>query len=234
MSDSQQINHMFRRIASSILLTFGIILLVGCSNSTQKATADQATAQAQFDAGQLDAARTTINRALAERDDIADIHMLRGRIEVASHNYDTAFDAFSNVLLLDPGNMEALLGVAQLGLRNGHLRESEDAADRALALDANQSQALVIKGIHNLLHHRNEEALKNADAILARSSIDQNGGILRARALAMLDRSDEALAQVLALRKLSGNSAELVTILRELYRQKNDADDPAIRPAAAI
>lgn len=185
--------------------------------------AEGATAQSQFEAGQIAEARKTINRAIESRDDIVDLHLVRARIELAAHSPDTAFDAYSDALSLDAGNTEALLGVAQLGLQTGHRYESEHAADKVLTLDPTQPQALLIKGLHNIVRHRNEDALANADAILSKSPQDESAAILRARALSMLNRPEEALLQIETISKVTGKSLAVAKTLLELYRQKDDA-----------
>lgn len=225
MSDSQQINHSARRLALPVLFTFTILSLslAGCSDSRQKAMNDAAQAQAMLDAGQIPAARQAIADAIERRDDITELHLLRGRIEVAANSPATAYSAYSDALSLDASNNEALMAVAQLGIQTGNLRESEDAADHILTLEPNQPSALLIKGLHDVMHHRNEDALKHADAILAQDSTNENGAILRARALALLGRSPEALAQIEALRKAKGDSLAIAQALLELYRQKDDA-----------
>lgn len=223
MSDSQQINHTARRRTIPAAFIFAMLLLSACSNSREKAMAEAGQAQALLDAGRIAEAQQMIDRAIALRDDVADLHLLRARIALAARSPDDAFNSFNDALALDTGNTEALMGVAQLGIETGHLDASEAAADSILTLEADQPQALLVKGLHNILHHRYEAALKNADAILAKTPNLENGGILRARALAMLDRSPEALTQIEKTHAANSDSLAISRTLLELYRQKDDA-----------
>lgn len=221
MSDSQQIYHMFRTLLFSSLLVFQAALLTGCSDPEQKAMAKGAEAQALFDAKRMGEARTAIQKAIAIRDDITDLHLLHGRIEAATNNPEAAFSAYSTAASLDSANMEALTGVARFGMQAGHLQESEQAADHVLTLDPGDQNALLIKGIYNILHHRGEQALANADGILQRDPSSQGGVILKSRALSILDRPDEALKLVEPM-GANAPSVGITRTLLELYRYKSD------------
>jgi tetratricopeptide (TPR) repeat protein len=220
MSAWKRIYLVFRRIAIPVALIASLIATAGCGDSTKSAMAKGALAQSQFDAGQLTAARKTIREAIEERDDIAELYLLRARIEMAAHSEDSAFNAYSSAVALDSANIEALVGVAQLGLQLGHVSESEDAADRVLALDPAQVNALVIKGLHNIIRHRLPDAISNADAVLAKSPNDEAASILKARALAMLDRPDDAFATIQNARKGVGETRGVAMTLLEIYRSQ--------------
>lgn len=222
MTACQSIYHELRRIAISIASATCLIAAAGCSNSTKSAMEQGAVAQAQFEAGQLAEARETITDAVQIRDDIPELQLLRGRIELAANAPANAFRAYNNALSLDSANGEALLGVAQLGLQTGNLRASENAADRLLTLDPRQQTALVIKGLHNLVKRRYDAALANADLILASSPTNEAAAVLKSRALAMLDRSDEAFAILEKARAGSGDTRGIANALLELHRQRGD------------
>jgi tetratricopeptide (TPR) repeat protein len=190
----------------------------GCSNRSQEAAQEAALAQRALNSNDLPAARRAIIAALADRDDIADYHILRGRIEFGMGSLNAAYNAYSNALALDPTNMDALLQVAQLGLTTGNLRGSLDAAEQALELDPNQVDALLIRGIHSMVEHNYDEAITYADKILARSPGQEGASILKARALYTLHQSAEALA---TLDNISGGgeNSQVAALTRlEIYR----------------
>lgn len=221
MSSCQPIYRVLRRIGLSTLL-LACTMLAGCSNSAQSAIEAGALAQSQFENGQLAAARKTIAQAIAERDDIADLHLLRGRIEMAAESPSNAFNAYSNALSLDSSNVEALVGVAQLGLNVGRLDESEDAADRLLTLNPKDPRALIVKGLHNVIKHKYGEALSNADMILTIEPANEGALILKARVLALLDRADEAFAAIDKARQTSGITSGIAMTLLELHRLQGE------------
>lgn len=223
MSSYQSIYLVFRRMGISTIL-FGCLIIGGCSKSGQSALEAGTLAQSQLESGQLAAARKTIASAIAERDDIPELQLLRGRIELAANSPRNAFDAYRNALSLDSSNIEALLGVAQLGLQVGRFDESEDAANRLLTLDPRQPGALLIKGLHSIIQRKFEDAVKYADAILANQPADEGAVILKTRALALLGREDEAFTIVENARKSSGDTSGIAITLLELHRLRGEGE----------
>jgi Tfp pilus assembly protein PilF len=208
-----------------LVLCCAVFVAPGCSDRSQEAAQEAALAQRALNGNDLLTARTAITAAIADRDDIADYHILRGRIEFALGSPSSAYNAYSNALALDPTNMEVLLQVAQLGLTTGNLRGSRDATDQALELDPNQTDALLIRGIHSMVKHDYAEAITYADKILHKAPGQEGASILKARALYTLHRPEEALA---TLDKISGGAADsqATTLTRlEIYRaQRRPAD----------
>ena len=201
-----------------VVICCAVFAAPACSNRSQEAAQEAALAQRALNGNDLPAARSAIMAAIADRDDIADYHILRGRIEFGMGSPSAAYNAYSNALALDPTNMEALLQVAQLGLTTGNLRGSLDATEQALELDPNQIDALLIRGVHSMVEHDYAEAITYADKILARSPGQEGASILKARALYTLRKPAEALA---TLDKISGGAAgsEATALTRlEIYR----------------
>lgn len=217
----QPVNYLsrVRHFAGGLLL----MLLAACGGDAGRAMSRGAVAQQQLDAGDLGAARQSITDALAERDDLPSLQLLRGRIEVRSERYSPAFDAYSAALALESTNMEALQGVAQLGLRTGNLRESEEAAGRILALEPDQPEALSVKGLLALVRRRPDETIADADRILARSPGNEGGVILKARALYMRGETGQALALLEKAEPLAGKTEGLAQTRLELMREAGDA-----------
>ena len=221
MRRRQTVNHLLRvgRVAGFPLL----LVLVACSGDAERAMSQGAVAETQFASGDLAAARKSIAAAIDERDDLAALQLLRGRIEIAGQRFAPAFDAYSAALALEATNMEALQGVAQLGLRTGHLDASEEATGRILALSPDQPDALLIKGLLALVRNRPVEAIENADRILASAPGNEGGVILKARALYLRGEPAQALAMIEKAVPLAGNSAGLVLTRLELMREVGNA-----------
>lgn len=217
----QPVNQLLRRgrIAGLSLL----FLIAGCGGNAERAISLGGVAEQQFASGDLAAARKSIAAAIDERDDLSALHLLRGRIEVAGERYSPAFDAYSAALALDATNREALQGVSQLGLRTGHLRESEEAAERILTLDPDQPDALLIKGLLALVRKRPDEAIEDADRILVRSPANEGGIILKARALYLRGETKMALNLVDEAASPAGNTANLAQTRLELMRGSGDS-----------
>jgi Tfp pilus assembly protein PilF len=208
-----------RRHAAHLLL----VTLAACSGDAGRAMMLGTEAQQELEGGQLQMARETIIAALKERDDLPDLQLLKARIELASNRAGPAFDAFSAALSLEATNPEALQGVAQLGLRTGHVVESEAAADHILALQPNQTDALLVKGLLALVRNRPANAIEFADRILAASPGNEGGVILKARALYLLGNLAGAVE---FLNKQEPAIAQKESVIRtklELHRQTGDA-----------
>jgi tetratricopeptide (TPR) repeat protein len=221
MKRCQFINHLRNLLlCTSLTLALGV---AGCRGRSEVATRLGTTAQQQLESGQIDLAKQTIKRAIRERDDIADLHVLRGRIELAAKDPVKALDAYSDALALNKTNMEALQAAAQLGLQNGRFRVAEDAADRILALTPDDPNAMLVLGLLRMVTHRNDEALDYADRILAKDPANEPANILRARALYLSGKPDEAMAQILKVVPVTGpTEGESLTLL-ELYRERGDS-----------
>ena len=185
---------MLRRIPNLLIgLAF---LCASCSGSEQRATDLGGKAQALADAGDLVSARRTIAEAIAERDDIAALYLLQGQLALRANAPTEAYNAFSNALTLDASNPVALQSVAQLALGFGRYEVAEETADRILALQPEQPDAMFVKGLAQLERHRPEVADKLAESILQRAPRDERGLALKARVLFFQGRPDEAIERI--------------------------------------
>lgn len=191
----------------SFLIMCCTLALSACSNGREEAAQNALLAEQAYQSGNLQAARSAINEAILARDDIVDYHLLRAQIELSLNSHGSAYNAFSDALALDATNGQALLGVAQLGLTTGHLRESLEATEKVLTLAPGSVDALLIRGIHSIIKRDYTEAIEYGDKILAASPGHEGGTVLKARALFMSRRPDEALE---TLDRISGDASESV------------------------
>jgi tetratricopeptide (TPR) repeat protein len=197
--------------------------LAGCSGRPEVASRIAAQAQQQLQNGEIKLAQLTIKRAIKERDDMPELFILRGRIELAAKETSKALDAYSDALALDKANMEALQAAAQLGLQAGRFQVAEDAADRILAINPEDSNALLVLGLLRIVGHRHDKALEYADRILAKNPAHEPANILKARALYISGKPEDALSQILKVVPVTGpTEGESMTLL-ELYRERGEA-----------
>lgn len=205
----------------------GILVLlpaVGCSDRAERAAELGQLAARQLEDEQIQAARASINEAIEKRDDISALHLLRGRIELKAQALASAFSAYENALALEPSNVEALEGVAQLGLRTSNLRESEAAVDQLLIMNPLDVNSLTLKGVHFLIRKKSSEALTIADRILAIDPLSEAGTILKARALYRQGQAKDGLNLLLALDSKNKPRSEAMAVsLLEFYRESNNA-----------
>jgi Tfp pilus assembly protein PilF len=200
-----------------------LAMLSSCAGRNEEAARHAILAQQALNGKNLAAARAEIAAAIADRDDIAEYHVLRGRIELAAGSQSAAFNAYDNALALDATNAEALLAVAQLGLTTGNVQDSFEATERFLALAPTNPDALLVRGIHSIIRRNYTEAIQFADKILADDPDNEGGLILKARALFMLRRPEDALATVEKISSGETDSIPAALTRLEIYRAQGQA-----------
>ena len=226
----QLINFFRAKFSSAAKCVLPLALaLSACADPAEKAAELGALAQSQLQNGDIASARETIAEAVSLRDDVAELQLLRGRIELAAESPASAYSAYYNALALDPINAEALQAVSQLGLSTGNLKQSLDATDRILTMMPNQPNALLVRGLHALVKRRYNDAIEYADQLAATRQMDENARILKARALFLKGDSQGALEQV-ALEgereAINGGApvTETIALTRlEIFREVRDA-----------
>lgn len=218
-----RVNIVPRPIRSFTMLAGTVLMVAGCAGNPETAAREGALAQQQLDAGNLRAAEATIAKAIAERDDLPALHLLRGRIEIAAGNMSAAFQAYESALGLDPANPEALQGVAQLGMRIGNLDRSQQAAEQILSLQPDQIDALLIKGVIQLVRNKHADAQATAQRVLTLDPANESATILMARSQFLQGQPDRALATVRAREKAGTRTEALALTELELLREARDA-----------
>lgn len=204
-------------------LVSALALITGaCADDRAQAYQEAQTAQTLLNQGDLPGARLAISRALALRDDQLDILLLDAQIKSRAGDMRAAYDAYRMVLAIDPRQPEALLAVAQIGLGVGEARRSREAIETILSMAPGQPDALLLKGIHALNRKDYPGALALADQLLANDQNDRRGIVLKARALSLTDRRDEALALLRHTAETIGNDELISIALLENARDEGD------------
>jgi tetratricopeptide (TPR) repeat protein len=184
-------------LKSNWLAIVGILcLLTGCADKYERAASYATQSEALLAAGNMDEARLNIQKAIAERDDVAAFYILLGRIEVRAQRSVNAFNAYSLALDLEADNLEILTNIADLGLQTGRVHEAEEAANRILLLAPSSTGAMLIKGFIAIDQGRFDDASRAASDIIAINPQDEGGVILSARIDALQGRTAQALAKV--------------------------------------
>lgn len=230
--EGQAINHNLTKLALAMLLLLYSGVLSGCSDSESDAAQYAAQAEILLGENRLGEARQTIRKAIAARDDVADYHLLKGRIEYTAGSFENAYAAYSEALALNPSSQEGLQAVSQLGLRVGRFTESVDATDKLLVLNPNQLDALLIRGLHALIKRDYDGATKTADQILAISRLNEGGVVLKARASFLAGNPEEA-ARILDSFDSSQPNTQAVSLTRlEIFRALRNPQMMAAQYAA--
>ena len=141
---------------------------------------------------------------------------------MAANDRESAFYAYSQALALDADNTEALQAVAQLGVQTGHVSDAEDAITRMLTRDPRDTGALMSRGLLELFRGRTDTSLATAERILEISPGSEVGKVLKARALLLLGKPQEALAIVQPPAGVEPSSG-MVMMQLEIAREQGDA-----------
>lgn len=222
--------------------TFILLLLVSCTDKYESAARYATQSEALYTAGNLMEARLNIQKAIAQRDDVAAFYILLGRIEVQAKQPVSAFNAYSLALDLEADNLEVLQNIADIGLQTGRVQEAEDAASRILLLAPASTGAMLIKGFIAIDEGRFDDAQKSVSDIIAINPSDEGGVILGARIDAFEGRSEAALAKIdksiatigetnalnvtrLEILRLLGNAKGMASVFPAILKEMDDDAD---------
>lgn len=202
----------------------GLLLIgTGCTDRVEEAYRYARTAQSLLAQDDLVNAKVVIGKALQNGGDQPEILLLDAQIKVRAGDLREAFDSYRSVLVFQPTQSEALLGVAQLGLTIGEVEAAREAIATMLAIEPNQPDALLAKGIDAITLKNYGRALELGEQILAHHPDDRRGLILKARALSLLGREQEARALLDDAAQRLGNDEYIATVLMENARDAGDA-----------
>jgi len=199
-----------------------IVALAGCQNAHDTAMSEAQLAMQLYEAQDYSEAAKHARAAIAARDDIIDFYLLKAQIDLANGQTRSAYLAAREGLALDRGNQQALVLVTNLGLQLGQTKVANEAADQLLLLDTGAIPALQVKGMIALFQQKTDEALRYADKILAISPTDEGGVLLRARALAIQGKPEDAAALINKAILVNGETIGFLTSLLDIYRYDHD------------
>ncbi|WP_247713539.1 tetratricopeptide repeat protein [Qipengyuania sphaerica] len=175
-------------------------------------------------AGDLVKARLALTKAIAIRDDVPDFYLQLGRVSFQLGDRTTAFASYDVATSLAPQNTEALLAVAQIGLQVGERQKSKEATRRLLLNDPRFVEARLVNGVHHMLGRDYDEAIEEADAVLAIEPDHTEAVILKIRASVLNDDEQAARSLLRAYASERSDSPPLALTELEVYREFSDAD----------
>jgi len=159
-----------------VVLFMGILLCTSCSGPTKAGkearalahqrmaivNADLAAQQAkqQFEVGQLDAAITTINGAIARYGKNGDYHLLRGRILLEQHRLDAAFQSLESAIEHIPHLAEPYYFLGVLHQRWGEDSKALEAYELAMKNDPHHPQYLLATAESHVALHQLDDAIQ--------------------------------------------------------------------------
>ena len=199
-----------------------VLALPGCTSKAERADQAYALGQQLATAGRLADAKVEIMRSISIRDDVPDVWFALGQIHMASGAMPEAFTAYGRADELRPGNVETLRPLGYAGYMIGATRLAKDAVDRLLVLAPDDPQGLAVSGLLALDKGEPAVTIAAADKILAVSPTDETGLLLKARAIAVQGKVDDAITMLKAMQETAAGQASVNSALLQLYRAKGD------------
>jgi tetratricopeptide (TPR) repeat protein len=206
------------RIAATALL----LALAGCGSPQEKAAKAAARFDALYAQRDYDAARIEIRRAIAAEDDVPEYWAKLARVQLALGHYLDAYDAYGNVIDLDPGNRDAIQSMAEIAYSGQSYDDSEKFADQILADQPRSLRMLLVKGSIAAARRDLAKARAIAERILAIDPANEGGAILLARVQRMEGDPLAAIATLEASVARDGESVPKRMALLDLYTGRDD------------
>jgi len=178
----------------------------------------------QLELGRVDAARKTIDAALAAAPDSASFHEIHGLVLEAEQKTAEARAAYERAVELDPRHALALESLGRKLQQDGELEQALALYDRAMEAAPEQSEAGRLKGLALLAAGRNAEAEVAWEARLREHPWDAR----TARSLAELrvadGRLDDRTLELAERAVLFRGGREAEALLLEVHRKRGEAE----------
>lgn len=205
--------------AAAVALT-----LAGCSSPAKRAAAAAAESAQAYANGDMIQAKLKMLRAVGYRDDVVDYWLALAQISTQLRDFGGAYDAYTHIAELDPGNLEALRNLAELSLGGNRLKDADENADKVLAIDPQDIRGRLVKGYVAVRQNRFTDAERWADQILAAYPLEDAPLVLKARALFASGKQADAIGLVERAIPVRGASQPKLDTLLEFYRKTGDTD----------
>jgi tetratricopeptide (TPR) repeat protein len=148
---------------AALLLLF---CLVACGSSVERRDSFFEKAEEYFEEGRLDEARVEIKNALKIDEEFAPAYLLAAKIAERQKNWRKAFGNYSKAVEIDPGLIDAQIGMAKLYALGGELEKALEKATLVLN-DAPQSiEAQIIKAVV-LLRQKDDRGVTILEKIIS-------------------------------------------------------------------
>ncbi len=170
-----------------------LMLLAGCRSREERAAKFAAVYEAAMANNDPVMARLALQQAVGFDDSNPDYWQQLGGVELTLGDYSGAYNAYLRANELDHSRPAVLQALADLAVVGGHTEDAQRYARQVLLLRPDDPAPQTTLGFVALRNRDYDSALKHADKVLAVRIDDANATILKARALAGLDKSDAAL-----------------------------------------
>ncbi|WP_380879032.1 hypothetical protein ACFB49_19950 [Sphingomonas sp. DBB INV C78] len=213
---------------AAVLLSVAMALMLGaCESREERAAEAAARADQLLQQGNPIAAGIEIRKAIGERDDIASFWIILARSEMMQRSYANAFSSYLRAIELERGNLEALHAVAELAFAGGQLDDADRYADQLLALNTQNTRALLVKGSVALRRNKFADADDFVSKVLAIEPVNEGAILLRSRILSQQGKNAEGAALLEKALEERGDTPMTLSGLLEIYQKAKDSPNIA-------
>lgn len=198
------------------------LALTACQSREKKAASLFEEANALTQAGDLEAARTTLLEAISATDDNPGYWIALGRVELRLQHLLQAYRAYQRALELTPADIETLRTLSELSLYGGQNRDAARYADQLLVQVPGDLNGRMVLATLAFREKRYDDAITACDQILAGSPGLEPATVVKARAIFDSGRHAEAIALLESYRAASGDKAQTLEALSDFYRTSAD------------
>jgi tetratricopeptide (TPR) repeat protein len=151
-------------------------------------------------------------------------HLDRADAYAAEEAWPEAIIEYKSAIQADPNRAAAHYGLSQAYLKQGKVREGYWELRETVRLDGDNLEARLQFAQLSRLAGEFEEALAQADAIIAAEPEHETAHLLRGQALQGLDRPDEALEAFRRAREVAPDEGAPVLLLANFLRGRGDRE----------
>jgi len=214
---------MARRIRGAAILAL-LLLLSACHSDAERAQGNEALYDRLMSAEAYPAARFAILKAIKYQPDEPRLWLKLAQAEGALTNYNGAFAAYQHVADLQPDNVEALENLAVLGVRGGDMEAAKRYVGPLLLLQPDNISGQLVQGAIAISEHRNGDAERIADKMIAANSMREEAYLLKASALEKSGHLPDAAALMESRARLNPLNAEILIQLLQYRRALGQRD----------
>lgn len=241
----------FASITTVALIFIAVIAVNGCSGPTKKGIEARSDAtdrvnlvnaqvsfdqaRRSFETGDLDRALREINNAITRYEDVAEYHLLKGRVLLEMHRLEASMRSFSEAISHDPDYSEAHYFAGIINQRWSRHDEAYASYHRASELEPENVQYLLASGeslialgrysdareliTPRLAYHEHNAALRHLLGHIAMLEDDLDSAVTLLQEARLLKPDDWSLLEELArVRFDAGHYSACYETVQELYR----------------
>jgi len=170
-------------------------LFLGASCSSSDARAQRALTEYQSAAAANDlvGSRRALLKLVQAKDDVSEYWVELGKVEASMGSFGEAYYAFTRAYELDQSDLAVLHAVTELALRTGDIALAQSHARELEVIAPGDPWIKLTDGWAAIRQSRWEEAIADADSLLASDPFGSAQNVLKARGLLGLGKEDEAI-----------------------------------------